>query len=192
MPGRASETCNNEICYACLLFARPHPDVTALHCALCAGGSGDAAAIVSAERLCRRGSHTALQLLHGSSSQPNGAPFNAQSGQLGAGSECAVPEWEGWRNRLKGWFGGDAGLPIDGWLTTCCSQVRHEMMLTQGGTHQHNIYGTFGAFLCYCVAKDMFHTSHSGFVITERGVPHGGTPSPRECYLPPHRLGRSC
>lgn len=29
----------------------------------------------------------------------------------------------GWSDRLAGWFGGHAGLPIDGWLTTCCSQV---------------------------------------------------------------------
>jgi hypothetical protein len=35
-----------------------------------------------------------------------------------------------WHNRLAGWFGGHAGLPVDGWLTTCCSQVRKNIFNT--------------------------------------------------------------
>ncbi|GBF87481.1 hypothetical protein Rsub_00192 [Raphidocelis subcapitata] len=35
----------------------------------------------------------------------------------------------GLRKRLTGWFGGDAGTPIDGWLTTVCSQIG-QIMLT--------------------------------------------------------------
>eukprot|EP00775_Hariotina_reticulata_P014806 gene14806-14984_t len=28
-----------------------------------------------------------------------------------------------WKRKLSGWLGGSAGLPVDGWLTTCCSQI---------------------------------------------------------------------
>jgi hypothetical protein len=37
-----------------------------------------------------------------------------QSGEGSGGS---------WKDKMNGWFGGDAGLPMDGWLTTCCAQV---------------------------------------------------------------------
>lgn len=34
-----------------------------------------------------------------------------------------------WHERLAGFFGGHAGLPVDGWLTTCCSQIGQIMLV---------------------------------------------------------------
>lgn len=61
-----------------------------------------------------------------------GSDGSSRGGKAGAAADDA-----GWRTRLGGWLGGDAGLPVDGWLTTCCSQVCARLAARCGST-QHD------------------------------------------------------
>uniref|UniRef100_A0A383V9J1 Amino acid transporter transmembrane domain-containing protein n=1 Tax=Tetradesmus obliquus TaxID=3088 RepID=A0A383V9J1_TETOB len=95
-----------------------------------AGGacSGGADAQIYIDSL-GRGSHTAAA---GATSSTQGAVISRhghQQQQQQQQQHAAEGQAGSWKQKMHGWFGGDAGLPMDGWLTTCCAQIG-QIMLT--------------------------------------------------------------
>eukprot|EP00878_Enallax_costatus_P005526 GHUV01005798.1.p2 GENE.GHUV01005798.1~~GHUV01005798.1.p2 ORF type:complete len:155 (+),score=30.50 GHUV01005798.1:518-982(+) len=89
------------------------------------------AAYLGPDALLHRGSHQTALDIYGATAEPAATAKQPHCGSSGSsdGSHSSNNGSSGWRGKLNGWLGGDAGLPVDGWLTTCCSQVG-QIMLT--------------------------------------------------------------
>lgn len=102
--------------------------------------------------LHRGGSQTTLNIYGALAPVTAGQPQQQQQHACSTGnsddnSNGSSSGITGWRGRLHGWLGGDAGLPVDGWLTTCCSQVRSSALAISCKSTAEMVDGVNHAYL---------------------------------------------